>query len=112
MFELQLFYFAGRTDGKSSIKMYTDPDYFVQLWVESLQKNVSESSKKHDKQKVKRVSELTCTYSVQYNRVFKLCMHPISLFFSLPTLTNVGSSTHNRGIEWMTKEPEMLEKNC
>jgi len=34
--------------------LYTDPDYFVQLWVESLQKNVSETSKKHDKQKVKR----------------------------------------------------------
>ena len=32
----------------SNIKMYTDPDHFVQLSFESLQKNVSETIKKHD----------------------------------------------------------------
>ncbi|KAF6040379.1 WASF1 [Bugula neritina] len=45
-----------RDDGKPSITLYTNPDYFVQLWIESLQKNVSESSKKHDGKKVRRVS--------------------------------------------------------
>ncbi|XP_067946170.1 actin-binding protein WASF2-like [Watersipora subatra] len=40
-----------RTDGKSSIKMYTNPDHFIHLWVESIQK---ETTKKHDGKKVKK----------------------------------------------------------
>lgn len=44
-----------RTDGKSSVKMYTNPDYFMQLWFENLQKDVSETTKKHDGKKIKKV---------------------------------------------------------
>lgn len=44
-----------RSDGKPSIKTYTNPDYFVQLWLESIEKNVAEDKKKHGDRKIKKV---------------------------------------------------------
>ena len=42
--------------------MYTNPNYFVQLWVESLQKNVTEGEVKR-RHKVKKVCELSRLYA-------------------------------------------------
>ncbi|KAF6040355.1 WASF2 [Bugula neritina] len=60
-----------RDDGKPSITLYTNPDYFVQLWIESLQKNVSESSKKHDGKKVRRMSRRYASLSLDPQRPSK-----------------------------------------
>lgn len=48
-----------RTDKKPSLKTYTDPDYFVQLWIETIQKNVAEDRKRHGDKRIKKVWLLT-----------------------------------------------------
>ena len=51
-----------REDGKDSMKFYTDPTYFVELWVQEMDKQIQENktelNKKREKRKVSLVVKL------------------------------------------------------
>ncbi len=44
-----------REDGTPALKLYTNPKYFFELWMEDMQKNIEDDKKKKEKRKRKKV---------------------------------------------------------
>jgi len=47
-----------RDDGRDALKIYTDPDYFFNLWREAMQKEMREAKEKRREQRKREVSAL------------------------------------------------------
>jgi len=45
-----------RDDGRDALKIYTDPDYFFNLWREAMQKEMRDAKEKRREQRKKEVS--------------------------------------------------------
>ena len=43
-----------REDGKDSMKFYTDPTYFVELWVQEMDKQIQENKSELNKKRERR----------------------------------------------------------
>ena len=46
-----------REDGKDSMKFYTDPTYFFELWANEMQKETEQQKKHYRQNKIKKVSQ-------------------------------------------------------
>ena len=71
--KLPVFLFS-REDGKDSVKFYTDPGYFFELWFQDIQKDI-ENRKTELKAKRKRVSHklLPVGALLEYRNKQNLC---------------------------------------
>lgn len=72
-----------RSDGKSSLKFYTDPNYFFELWMEKMNKELESKKRKKVGTKffnaVKRLCQF-CVLKLQYTAIMS-CLYFLSLIF-------------------------------
>ena len=80
-----------RDDGRDALKIYTDPDYFFNLWREAMQKEMREAKEKRREQRKREVCQ-TLQYLVlkffflktRSKPVYIICFYHTRIFLLYP----------------------------
>lgn len=70
-----MFYLLNRDDGKDALKIYTDPDYFFNLWREAMTKEVRDAKEKRREQRRRDVSFTFNCCSKMFSLMNILCSY-------------------------------------